>query len=77
MNNVFILIFLISKVIAATADCWNWECEFNNSYHYKSAIICCLQTLIFEDVETQYSYFKTLKSGQICDVFEADKKKED
>jgi len=79
MNKIFILIilniFFISKVIAATANCSNGECEFNDSYHYKYTRTYCFQTLSFENVETQYSYFTILKTGQKCDIFDVDRKK--
>tara|TARA_B110000037_G_C17083630_1_gene491019 strand:- start:894 stop:1133 length:240 start_codon:yes stop_codon:yes gene_type:complete len=78
MNKLFILIILnilfFSNVIAATANCSNGKCEFNNSYDYKFAKTYCLQTLNFEDVETKYLYFTILATGQKCDVFEVDEK---
>ena len=74
MNKFFILIILnilfFSKVIAATANCANGECEFINSYHYKYAKTYCSQNLSFEEVETELSYFTILKTSQKCEVFE-------
>ena len=74
MNKFFILIILnilfFSKVIAATANWVNGECEFINSYHYKFAKTYCSQNLSFEEVETELSYFTIMKSGQKCEVFE-------
>ena len=74
MNKLFILIILnilfFSKVIAATVNCANGECEFINSYHYKYAKTYCSQNLRFEEVETEFSYFTILKTGQKCEVFE-------
>ena len=73
MNKFFILIILnilfFSKVIAATANCVNGECEFINSYHYKFAKTYCSQNLSFENVTTEHSYFTILKTGQKCEVF--------
>ena len=55
MNEFFIFIILnilfFSKVIAATANCVNGECEFINSYHYKFAKTYCAQNLSFEEVK--------------------------
>ena len=74
MNKFFILIILnilfFSKVIAATVNCANGECEFINSYHYKYAKTYCSQNLSFKEVETVLSYFTILKTGQKCEVFE-------
>ena len=74
MNKFFILIILnilfFSKVIAATANCDNGECEFFNSNHYKSAKTYCLQNLNFEDVQTEFLYFTILKTSEKCAVFE-------
>ena len=68
MNKFFILIILnilfFSKVIAATANCVNGECEFINSYQYKFAKTYCSQNLSFEKVEAELSYFTILKTGQ-------------
>ena len=74
MNKFFIWIILnilfFSKVIAATANCPNGECEFINSYHYKFAKTYCYQNLSFEEVETELSYFTILKTSQKCEIFE-------
>ena len=74
MNKFFILIILnilfFSKVIAATANCANGECEFINSYHYKYAKTYCSQNISFEEVETEFSYFTILETDQKCEVFE-------
>ena len=60
---------VFSKVIAATANCVNGECEFINSYHYEFAKTYCSQNLSFENVTTELSYFTILKTGQKCEVF--------
>ena len=74
MNKFFILIILnilfFSKVIAATANCANGECEFINSYHYKYAKTYCLQSLNYEEVETDYVNFIIQKTGEKCAVYE-------
>ena len=74
MNRFFIFIILnilfFSKAIAATANCVNSECEFINSYHYKYTKTYCSQNLSFEEVETEFTYFTILKTGQKCEVFE-------
>ena len=74
MNKFFILIILnilfFSKVIAATVNCVNGECEFINSHHYKFAKTYCAQNLSFEKVKAELSYFTILKTSQKCDVFE-------
>ena len=74
MNKFFILIILnilfFSKVIAATANCANGECEFINSYYYKYAKTYCSQNLSFEEVETELLYFTIVKTGQNCKVFD-------
>ena len=74
MNKFFILIILnilfFSKVIAATANCANGECEFINSYHYKYAKTYCSQNISFKEVETEFSYFTILETDQKCEVFE-------
>ena len=74
MNKFFILIILnilfFSKGIAATANCAGGECEFINSYHYKYAKTYCSQNLSFEEVETDFSYFTILKTGEKCEEFE-------
>jgi hypothetical protein len=51
-----------SKVIAATANCVNGECEFINSHHYKFAKTYCAQNLSFEEVKGELSYFAILKN---------------
>tara|TARA_B110000881_G_C18568823_1_gene514380 strand:+ start:429 stop:668 length:240 start_codon:yes stop_codon:yes gene_type:complete len=72
---VIINILLINNVIAATANCFGGECELINSYHYDYAKTPCVQTLNYEEVETDYLYFIISKTGQRCDVIESKNKK--
>ena len=55
---------------SVNANCSNGECEFYYSNHYKYAKTYCLQTLIYEDVETNYLNFTISKTDEKCDVFE-------
>lgn len=74
MKNFLIFIILnilfFSKAIGATANCSGGECDFDNSFHYKSAKTYCAQNINYEDVETNYLYFIIIQTGQKCDVFE-------
>ena len=72
---VFLNIFFYTNLIAATVNCLNGECEFNNSFHYKYAKTYCLQTLVYENVETYYSNFIIIKTGEKCNVFETSDEK--
>ena len=56
---IFLTINLLclSKVIGATANCSGGECNFDNSFHYKSAKIYCTQTLIYEKFGTDFFIF--------------------
>ena len=56
---------------SVNANCSNGECEFYYSNHYKYAKTYCLQTLIYEDVETNYLNFTILKTGEECKVTES------
>ena len=67
---IILNLFVFNKVIAATVNCSGGECEFNNSYHYKYAKTYCPQTLIYEDVKTDYTNFIVTKNGKKCEVFE-------
>ena len=64
-------VLIFTNVNGATANCSNGECEFNYSNHYKYAKTYCLQTLSFEQVETQLLSFTILKTGQECKVTES------
>ena len=67
---IILNLFVCNKVIAATVNCSGGECELNNSYHYKYAKTYCPQTLIYEDVKTDYTNFIVTKNGKKCEVFE-------
>ena len=64
-------IAIITSAKCATANCINGECEFTFSNHYKYAKTHCLQTLSFEEVDTEYLSFTILKTGQQCKVTES------
>tara|TARA_B100001142_G_C14305043_1_gene644445 strand:- start:86 stop:325 length:240 start_codon:yes stop_codon:yes gene_type:complete len=64
-------IAIITSAKCATANCINGECEFTFSNHYKYAKTHCLQTMNFEQVETEYLSFKILKDGQVCKIIES------
>ena len=67
------LIFLISNnVMSATVNCIGGNCDFTNSVHYKTANTYCLQTIVFEEVKTDFLYFEILSTGEICEVFDTD-----
>ena len=68
-------IFISNNLIAATVNCNAGECEFYNSNHYKYAKTHCMQTLSYENVETYFSYFTIIKTGQKCEVTESSKEK--
>jgi len=59
-------IFLLTKTIAATANCSNGKCEFINSNHYKKASTYCAQTLNYEEVETNFLNFTIIETGESC-----------
>ena len=52
-----ICILFFTHIIGATANCSGGECEFTNSNHYKYAKTYCVQTLNFEEVETDFLHF--------------------
>jgi hypothetical protein len=64
-------ILIYTNANGTTVNCSNGECEFNYSNHYKYAKTYCLQTLNFEQVETQTLSFTILKTGQECKVTES------
>ena len=43
-----------THIIGATANCSGVECEFTNINHYIYAKTYCVQTLNFEEVETNF-----------------------
>jgi len=76
MNKFFISIILnilvINNALAATVNCTKGKCEFINSIHYKVATTYCMQTLSFEEVETDYSSFTIIKTGEICQIIDSE-----
>ena len=52
-----ICILFFTHIIGATANCSGGKCEFTNSNHYKYAKTYCVQTLNFEEVETDFLHF--------------------
>ena len=68
----FINILIFNTAIGASVNCINGKCEFINSFHYKTASTFCLQTLTFEDVETDYSFFTILRTGEQCQVYKSE-----
>ena len=66
-------LMIVTNAHGTTANCSGGKCEFNNSYPYKNAKMHCLQTLSYEDVETDFLYFTILKNGQECKVYESQK----
>ena len=75
MKNFLTLIglnmFIFSVANGAIANCSNGQCEFSFSHHYTSAKTHCLETLSFEQVDTQLLSFTILKTGQECKVTES------
>jgi len=52
-----ICILFFTHIVGATGNCSGGECEFTNSNHYKYAKTYCVQTLNFEEVETDFLHF--------------------
>ena len=57
---------------AATANCSGGKCEFIYSIHYEKASTYCSQTLVYEEVETEFTYFKILKTGEQCTIIDSE-----
>ena len=68
-------ILLFTNANSANANCSGGDCDFNFSNHYKYAKTHCMQTLSYENVETNFSYFTILKTGQKCEVTKSSKEK--
>jgi len=68
-------ILLFTNANGANANCSGGDCEFNFSNHYKYAKTHCMQTLNYENVETNFSSFTIIKNGQKCEVTETSKEK--
>ena len=70
---LFVLILyslFLTKVFGANASWIGGECRFINSIHYEIASTYCMQTLNFEEVETDFLYFTILDTGEVCEVYE-------
>ena len=66
---IFLLILNIlffTKVLSATVNCFNGQCEFINSIHYKKATTYCRQTMSYKEVETDLLYFTVIETGERC-----------
>ena len=72
LGSVILLILFYTEVMGATANCSGGECNINNSYHYNSVKTNCMQTINFEEIETDYLYFIILNTQQRCSVFESE-----
>ena len=71
---LFIIIIyplFFTNVIGANASCTGGKCEFSNSIHYKTATTYCMQTLSYEEVETDFQNFTILNTGEVCEVLES------
>ena len=53
------------------ATCFAGECEFVLSLHYEWAETNCFQTLIMEDVETNFLSFIIEETGEECLGFDS------
>tara|TARA_Y100000768_G_scaffold209420_1_gene157759 strand:- start:897 stop:1127 length:231 start_codon:yes stop_codon:yes gene_type:complete len=69
---IILLSFLFyTNIYAAMATCFGGECEFVLSLHYEWAETSCFQTLIMEDVETNFLSFIIEETGEECLVFDS------
>ena len=57
---------------AAIANCSGGKCEFIHSDHYKKASTYCAQTLVYEEVQTEYLYFEILETGEQCTIIDSE-----
>ena len=64
-------IIVFNTAIGAAVNCIDGECEFINSVHYKTATTYCLQTLTYQNVETDYTFFTILETGEQCQVYKS------
>ena len=67
---IFINMMFLDNGFSAEANCINGKCEIINSNHYKSVTTYCLQTLNYEKVDTNYSFFTILNTNEQCQVVE-------
>ena len=65
---IFMNIIFLNNANSAEANCINGKCEIINSIHYKLVTTYCLQTLNYEKVDTDFSFFKILSTGERCQV---------
>ena len=65
---IFMNIIFLNNANSAEANCINGKCEIINSIHYKLVTTYCLQTLNYEKVDTYYSFFTILNTGEKCQV---------
>ena len=65
-------IIVFNTAMSASANCINGQCEFIDSVHYKTATTFCLQTLTYQDVETDYTFFTILETGEKCQVYKSE-----
>ena len=71
---LFVLILyplFLTKVFGANASCSGGKCKFTNSIHYDTATTYCMQTLSYEEVETDFQNFTILNTGEVCEVLES------
>ena len=69
---IIINIMFLNNTFSAEANCINGKCEIINSTHYKSVTTYCLQTLNYEKVDTNYSFFTILNTDEQCQVIESE-----
>ena len=69
---IIINIMFLNNTFSAEANCINGKCEIINSTHYKSVTTYCLQTLNYENVDTNYSFFTILNTDEQCQVIESE-----
>ena len=58
------------SVNAAMATCVGGECDIVLSLHYEWVQTNCFQTLIMEEVETDFLSFTIVDTGEECMVFD-------
>ena len=67
---IFSLVFC-NNTSAATVNCSGGKCEFMYSDHYEKASTYCSQTLVYEEVRTEYLYFEILETGEKCTIIDS------
>jgi len=73
MKKILLVLALLwcNTANSAIANCSSGECDFTFSVHYKSALTNCYETFFNEEVETNVSNFRIIKTGKQCQVFES------